>query len=99
VQRDEQRQELGLGAAALRAVAQAEALSAFAQQVPCPIEFACDRAKAVTLVLISLIRGDREQGRLLAAQSLDPREELDLRRDRREIVPSAESLGNAVCSH
>jgi hypothetical protein len=82
---------LALGAAALRAVAQAEALGAFAQQVPCPIEFACDRAKAVTLVLISLIRGDREQGRLLAAQSLEPGEELDIRRAGREIVRSAGS--------
>jgi hypothetical protein len=55
--------------------------------------------EAVTLVLISLIRGDREQGRLLAAQSLEPGEELDIRRAGREIVRSAGSRGNAARSH
>ncbi len=50
-------------------------------------------------MLISLIRGDREQGRLLAAQSLDPGEELDIRRAGHEIVGSAGARGNAVRSH
>ena len=47
---------------------------------------------------VSLLRGDRDQGHLLAAQSLDPAKS-STRRAGDEIVRSAESRGNTVRSH
>ena len=53
--------------------------------LPDPIELGRDLSQPVALLALALLTRDGEQRGFLANQALDPREQLELRRNRREI--------------
>jgi hypothetical protein len=63
-----------------------EALGALAEPFPDPIELGGNRPKPVMLLPVTAFARDGEKGGLLANQTLDASEQLELWRDRRQIL-------------